>query len=95
MTPFWIINAALWTLLLIYVFPGAWAAGTGKRRRREDSTYLAVSGTAVMMAGFSYRWLLAPNDPVSWKMLYILSAGLCVFKFLLLRAYGRGPLDGD
>jgi hypothetical protein len=91
MTPFWIVNAALWTALFFYMLPGAWAAASGRHTRHGDPMRLATASTAVMMAGFSYRWLLLPTSELAWQALYVLSAALAIYIFRLARAYGRGP----
>lgn len=91
MTPFWIINAALWTALFFYVLPGAWAAATNRGVRRNDPVRLSMALSAVMMAGFSYRWLLFPDSQIAWQALYLLSAAIAIYKAIIANAYGRGP----
>ena len=90
MMPLWIINVVVWLLLLIYVTPSAWAA-TRIHARHGDPMRLAVFATALMMMGFSLRWLLAPDSILLWQLLYILAAADAVFIGILCRVYGRGP----
>lgn len=91
MTPFWIANAVLWSFLFCYMAPGAWAAASGRNTRHGDPMRLAVAATAILQAGFSFRWLIGPSNEASWKALYVLSAALAIYIAYLARAYGRGP----
>lgn len=90
MTPFWILNALVWTALFFYVLPGAWAATTRRGLHRKDPIHLSVASTAILMGGFSYRWLLAPESELLWQSLYVLSSALALYMAMIVRSYGRG-----
>lgn len=86
-----IITAAVWTVMLVYMAPGAWAAVRGRTVRRGDPMRLACFLTGVMIVGFSLRHLLFPESMVTWAALYIFSISIAVYIIALARAYGRGP----
>jgi hypothetical protein len=91
MTPFWIVNSILYGALFFSALPGAWAAVTGRETRLGDPVRLFILSVAVMMAGFSLRWLVAPANEPAWQALYLLSAVNAVYGFIILCSYGRGP----
>lgn len=91
MTELRVLNVIVWAGVLIYMIPSAWPAVRGVDMRRGDPMRLACAATAFVMLGFVVRWLIAPQDMLSWAALYVLSAALGVYIVLLARAYGRGP----
>lgn len=91
MTFFWWLNSGLWGALFAYTVRGAWRAAWGRTSYRNDPIYLAAATTSLMMAGFSLRWLIAPDNLWAWQMLYGLSAANALYIAALVRAYGRGP----
>jgi hypothetical protein len=90
MTFLWLLTLVSWTAVIVYMAPAAWAASFGRNPRRGDPMRLACFSTAVMMAGFSLRWLLAPTNVLLWQILYVLSSVDAVYILMLARAYGRG-----
>lgn len=90
MTELRILNVVVWALVAVYMAPGAYGA-LGKRPRRGDAMRLACFVTSLIMAGFSLRWLLLPNNDAVWQALYVLAAGDGCYIAWLARTYGRGP----
>jgi hypothetical protein len=91
----WIINLITWGAVIVYMFPAAWSAVTGKGLRAFDHIRLAYLATAVMMSSFSVRWLFFPDNIALWTICYILSAGVAVYIIALSHAYGRGAGVGN
>ena len=93
MTVLWWLNTIIWAVVMAYMLPGAWGAAFHKCRR-NDPIRLVFFATAFMMAGFSLRWIIAPDLIIVWKLLYVLSAAIAVYTIIVARAYGRGPVVG-
>lgn len=94
MPALWLLNTFAWGIVLVYMLPGAWNAAFGGPRL-HDPWRLVCFSTALMMAGFSVRWLLAPDNMLLWQALYVLSAADAAYVVVVARAYGRGPsVDG-
>lgn len=91
MTVLRIVNVLIWGTMALYMVTGAWAAISGIGVRRGDPMRLACFATALVMAGFNLRWLIAPDSIWTWQALYALSAALGVYIMALAYAYGRGP----
>lgn len=91
MTPFWLLNIAVWSAVLIYMASGAWSAVAGSATRRGDPMRLACFTTAFVILGFTIRWMVAPDSEAAWKVLNVLCAIDGLFIVALGRAYGRGP----
>lgn len=91
MTLLRILNVVVWGVMAAYMLPGAWSTVAGYAVRRGDPMRLACFATAIVMVGFSLRWLLAPDNILVWQALYGLSAAVGVYIMFLARAYGRGP----
>jgi len=92
MTALRIVNLFVWVVMAIFMARGAWAAAMGRRVHRGDPMRLACFATAVVNAGFTLRWLIAPASEVVWQLLYVLSSAVAVYIVKLGRDYGRGPL---
>lgn len=86
-----IITSIVWTVMLVYMAPGAWAAVRGRNVRRGDPMRLACFLTGLMVVGFNLRRLLFPENMVTWAGLYVFSMSIAVYIIALGRAYGRGP----
>lgn len=91
MTALRILNLIVWGFMLVYMARGAWSAMFGDEMRRGDPMRLACFATAIVMCGFTLRWLVAPADQISFAVLYALAIADAVFIIALGRAYGRGP----
>jgi hypothetical protein len=90
MTALRILNVLAWGALALYMLPGAWSAAKGTMTRHGDPMRLSVLATALIMVGFTLRWLLAPGSDALWRMLYLLSIADAAYIAYLARAYGRG-----
>lgn len=95
-----VIALICWAGVVIFMFRGAAAAALSRNMRRGDPMRLACFATAIVNAGFSARWLMAADNELIWKLLYVLSAAAAIYIIVLGRRYGRGPLieglsDGD
>lgn len=86
-----IITSVVWTTMIVYMAPGAWAALRGRNVHRGDPMRLACLLTGLMVVGFSVRHLLFPENMLTWVGLYIFSISVALYIIALARAYGRGP----
>lgn len=87
-----VVNVLIWTLLLLYMIPGAKNAIWGTDTRRGDPMRLGVAFVCLVMIGGNLRWLFAPDDRSMWVALYVMSAAVGLYIAKLAKAYGRGPL---
>jgi uncharacterized membrane protein YeiH len=91
MKPFWISTLVVWIVVGIYAFRGAFSAAVFASHRRGDPMRLAVFLVAVIMAGGTLRWILAPDNETLWKAVYVVAVLTAIYIVRLMHAYGRGP----
>lgn len=94
MTALRIINLIVWLSLAVYMLPAVISSFCGVNTRYGDPMRVAVFATCLVIAGFSLRWLIAPENEAMWRVLYILSAADALYIALLARTYGRGHRVG-
>ena len=88
MTLLWWLNTIVWAIVAAIMAPAAIRAAT-PTCRGDDPWRLMAFGCALMMGGFSLRWIVAADNIVLWKLLYVLSAGLAVYIIVIARILGR------
>lgn len=91
MTELRILTIVAWLAIFVIMLSGAWSAAFGRQVRRGDPLRFAIATTALIMAGFSARWLFWPDNEQVWQALYVLSIVNAIHYAILARVYGRGP----
>jgi hypothetical protein len=91
MTALRILNLIIWGALLVYTLPAAFGVIAGKDVRRADPWRLSVASVCIVIILGNLRWLIAPTNETLFALIYVLTAIVGVYKFILVRTYGRGP----
>lgn len=89
MTLLRIIDALIWFVVAVYMAPAVLSIFRGKPRT-GDPARLACFSYGIVSAGFSLRWLVAPDSTEIWAALYAMSALVAVYTLHAARSYGRG-----
>lgn len=92
MTPYWIAALVVWSGVMIYATPGAWAAAVHKSERRGDPMRLACWLVGLIMVAGTLRWFLAADNASLWKAVYVVAIVTGAYILRLMRAYGRGTI---
>lgn len=89
MTALRAVNLIIWSAVLAMMAPAVWALWKGNARS-GDPARLVVAGFALIMIGFTGRWLALPDSKEAFAALYVFSAIWAGFTMMAARSYGRG-----
>lgn len=84
-----LLTAILWFGVALITTPGTKRQFFSKAPRVGDPSKSAFFFTALIFVGGNVRWLIAPDDMLTWKMIYALSIALAVYVAITIWNFRR------
>lgn len=83
-----LLTAVAWFIVALVAAPGTYRLFF-RQPRAGDQSKSAFFFAAIIFVGGSSRWLLAPNDVTTWKLVYGLSVLLAIYICVIVWNFRR------